>query len=219
MLRAAAHGDSQARSTFVELYTTAIRGFLGGRWRRRPLADEIDDAVQEIFVECFKVGGVLERADAERGHFRGLLYGVVRNVARRMEERALDHGRIRPDESAWIDQLASDDAGQTTLFDQSWARGVMRESMNRMLTTAQDAGEQAVRRCELLQRRFGDGESIRDIAAEWKVPAQHLHNDYRKARGEFYRSLREVVAFHASSTIDIDAECRRLISLLSAPSP
>ena len=67
---------------------------------------------------------------------------------------------------------------------------------------------------ELLERRFGDDEAIRHIAADWRVPAQDVHNAYRKARSEFYRCLKEVVADHAPEGADLDAECRRLLGLL-----
>jgi hypothetical protein len=46
------------------------------------------------------------------------------------------------------------------------------------------------------------------------VPAQDVHNAYKKARKEFYRCLREVVAFHRPGVTDLDGECRALLSML-----
>jgi len=44
--------------------------------------------------------------------------------------------------------------------------------------------------------------------------ALKAHNLYRKARIEFYRCLRDAVAFHARPGADLDAECRRLLASL-----
>ena len=214
MLRAASSGNAEARSVFSQSYRATIRGYLEVRWRGRVLSADIDDATQEVFVECLKPGGVLERADAARGDFRGLLFGVVRNVARRFEERAAERGRIWPEDSAWLQQVADDEAGQATEFDRSWAKELVRRAKSEHRERALEDGEPGQRRIELLERRFGSNEAIRDIAGKWGVPAQDVHNAYRKARTEFYRCLREVVAFHAPAGADLDAECRRLLTLL-----
>lgn len=214
VLSAAAQGDATARSTFSKSYAAAIRNYLAARWRGRILEGEADDATQEVFVECLKSGGVLERADAERGDFRGLLFGVTRNVARRFEKRALARGRMRPEDSAWLQNVASDEPGQATLFDRSWAQAVIRRAKHMHRERAYLDGKAGKKRIELLERRFGSDEAIREIAAQWGVPAQEVHNAYRKARTEFYGCLREVVAFHATAGADLDSECQRLLSHL-----
>ena len=213
VVRAASEGDADARSAFGRSYAGAIRGFLAARWRAsHALRDELDDAVQEVFVECLKPGGVLDRADPERGDFRGLLFAVGRNVARRFEERALARRRIHPDDE-WLGEVASDDPGQETVFDRNWARTLLRLCRRRHRALAFADGEAGRRRIELLERRFRDDEAIRDIAARWGVSADQVHQAYRKARGEFYRCLRDVVARHAPAGADVDAECRRLLHL------
>ena len=57
-----------------------IRAYLAARWQGSALRGELDDAVQQVFVECYKDGGVLERVagKAEPG-FRAFLFGVARN--------------------------------------------------------------------------------------------------------------------------------------------
>jgi len=215
VVHAAAKGDSEARSTFSRNYLSTIRDFLAQRWHGRVLMADVDDASQDVFVECFKPGGVLERADASRGEFRGLLFGVARNVARRFEERAAERRRLRPEDSAWLQHVASDEPGQATMFDRSWARALLRQAKTRHRKLAVEAdGEAGRRRIELLERRFGDDQAIRHIAAAWGVDPQQVHNAYRKARTEFYGCLRDAVAFHAPAGADLDAECRRLLSLL-----
>ena len=87
------------------------------------------------------------------------------------------------------------------------------ERDHRELATAQ--GVDGRRRIELLERRFQAGETIREIAADWGVPAQDVHNLYRKARAEFRACLRRVVAAHIRATEDVDGECERLLALLA----
>ncbi|MCK6461756.1 MAG: sigma-70 family RNA polymerase sigma factor, partial [Planctomycetes bacterium] len=83
IIRAAAAGSVPDRAEFARRYASVIRSYLGARWRNGPLLDEIDDAAQEVFVQCFRPAGALEGVDAERsGGFRAYLLGVVRNVAR-----------------------------------------------------------------------------------------------------------------------------------------
>jgi DNA-directed RNA polymerase specialized sigma24 family protein len=214
LLRAASQGDARARSAFSRDYAVVVRGFLEARWRGRVIAGELDDAAQEVFLECLKPGGVLDRADPARGEFRGLLFGVTRNVARRFEERALEQGRLRPEESGWCERVASDDPGQATLFDRGWARSLVRRSGRLHRERALADGRAGRRRIELLERRFGNDEAIRTIAADWGVPAQEVHNAYRKARTEFYGCLREIVALHSPAGADLESECRRLLVVL-----
>ena len=215
VLRAAAKGDNTARSTFSRSYLSTVRDFFAQRWHGRVLMADVDDASQEVFIECLKPGGALERAEESRGEFRGLLFGVARNVGRRFEERAAERGRLRPEDSAWLQHAVSDEPGQATMFDRSWARALMRTAKKRHRELAIEAdGDAGRRRIELLERRFGDDQAVRDIAAAWGVDAQEVHNAYRKARTEFYRCLREAVAFHAPADADLDAECRRLLGML-----
>lgn len=95
VLRAASTGDAGAKSTFARSYAEPIRAYLGHRWRYSLWEAEIDDAVQDVFVECMKPGGALDHVDQAQGDFRALLYGIVRNVARRFEERAAIHRERR----------------------------------------------------------------------------------------------------------------------------
>ena len=87
-IRAAAAGSAGDREEVARRYLAVIRAYLAARWRGSPLRPDLDDAVQEVFVECFRQGGALEAAGAGRvPSFRAFLYGVVRNVARRFESR------------------------------------------------------------------------------------------------------------------------------------
>ena len=78
-----------------------------------------DGTVQEVFVACFRDGGALQRAQPDRrGGFRAYLYGIVRNVARRFEDR---QARRRPEPGARLDpdRLPADDSTLSRIFDRA----------------------------------------------------------------------------------------------------
>ena len=77
-IRGAAEGDRPSRERFAARYDPVIRSYLGARWRLPDDAAEVDDAAQDVFVECLRTDGPLRRADPERaGGFRAFLYGIT----------------------------------------------------------------------------------------------------------------------------------------------
>src|SRR5262245_14312420 len=100
LIDAAAKGNRDARASFSDRYLPLVRAYLGARWSGTPLVAELDDAVQEVFLDCFREGGVLERADPTRGSgFRAFLHGVVTRAGQRFEvRRARELARQRSEE-------------------------------------------------------------------------------------------------------------------------
>lgn len=216
-MHAASAGDEAARSVFVRSYAGPVRAYLVNRWRSHGLSTDIDDAVQETFLECLKANGALERADPARGDFRGLLYGVVRNVARRFEEQAGKARQRRPDQSVYLDELPHQDAALSRVFDQAWAQSLLREAVALHEAEAKSGDSASRRRFHVLQARHEQGLPIREIAAQLDEPdVGQIHNDYRRARREFAAHLREVTAKHTGAEgEEVDVECRRLTELLA----
>lgn len=210
VIRAAAAGSSADRDELARRYFEVVRAYLAARWRGSPLRGDLDDATQEVFVECFRDGGVLEAAGAGRvTGFRAFLYGVVRNVARRFESRPARAAVPLP-------EVAADEESQSRLFDRSWARAVMAEAAERQKQRAAERGPEAVRRVELLRLRFEENLPIRTIAERWSVPAAELHRAYATARREFRETLLEVVAFHhPGSPAEVEQEAASLLKALS----
>ena len=217
VLRAASKGDTVARSVFARSYLRPIRAYLDRRWRARNLAAHKEDAIQDVFVECYKPNGVIERVVPGQSDFRALLYGVVRNVARRYEERAAKSIQRRPDESVYLDELPDQAEALSRVFDQAWARSVLGQAIERY-RDASSQEEGLARRFRILRLRHDDGLAVREIAAELgEADVANVHNDYRRARREFAAHLRAVVAMHTGAEGEqIDAECRRLTALLNA---
>jgi DNA-directed RNA polymerase specialized sigma24 family protein len=210
LIGAAAGGDVAARDDFARRYQPVARDYFAARWHASPLRSAVDDAVQDVFVECFKPNGVLGKASESPGDgFRPFFHGVLRNVARRHEER-------HKPAVAMPEDLPADDASLGRAFDQAWAKSMLREAA-RVQAELATGNERAMRRVELLRVRFQEGLPIRDIAVRWHEDAAKLHHEYATAREEFRAALQRVMAFHmpAATAVQVDAACRDLLALLA----
>jgi DNA-directed RNA polymerase specialized sigma24 family protein len=122
VIRAAVAGSPSDREELARRYLGAVHAYLSSRWRGSALGDDLDDATQEVFVECFRQGGAVEAAGAGRvPAFRAFLYGVIRNVARRFECRPVRTAGPLP-------EIAADEVSQSRLFDRAWAQALMAEA-------------------------------------------------------------------------------------------
>jgi len=198
LIRAAAGGSAKDRETFALLYEPVVRAYLGARWQQSPLLREIDDVVQDVFVECFKQGGALDRVEYRTrvGAFHAFLHGVVRNVAGRVEEKR-ELRRERQEQTGFeVRDFAADEEPLSRAFDRAWMMAPLRQAVRRQEEDARARGEAACRRVELLRLRFARDLRIREIAQQWDMPAETLHREYATAREEFKSSLRAVLEFH-----------------------
>jgi RNA polymerase sigma factor (sigma-70 family) len=208
MIRGAVSGNPDDRDKFARCYLSVVRNYISHRWRGRPhLLSHIDDAIQDVFLECFKQGGILETADPNRdGGFRAFLLGVVRNVALR---------RVSGGGSA-LEQTLDDETSLSRVFDRDWAKALLREAAERQAERAREDGPEALRRVELLRLRYQEGKQIQDIAVTWNMDAEDLHREATKARKEFDAALKAVVAYHyrGSSPKEIRDKCVELLTFL-----
>jgi RNA polymerase sigma-70 factor (ECF subfamily) len=216
LIESAAAGDRGARNSFAERYLPLVRAYLEARWRARLSPTELEDAVQDVFVECLKSEGVLEHNRDRRGRgFRAYLLGAVRHVALRIEARGARSLDGVPRPAVELELVPADEESCSRAFDRSWAAALMREAALHHQLRAHTRGAAALRRVELLRRVFQDGLRIADLAREWGVAAAELHREYALARREFSTSLREIVAFHSpESDAAVERECAELIDLL-----
>ncbi len=212
LVRGAAAGDAARRAEFAERYLPLVRRYLAERWRGTGSIDQLEDAAQEVFVECLREGGVLASVDPERaGGFRAFLFGAVRNVARRFEAARSDRERVG---TLGPGDLEAPDRRLDDVLDHEWALCLMRQAAEHHRRIALARGAAARQGVELLRLRFEEDLPVREIAARWGEDAAVVHRRYRQAREEFRRSLRAVVAFHNPGASDLDAECKRLLDLL-----
>ena len=215
IIRGAAEGNVLDRAEFARRYAAVIRSYLGARWRGGPLFAEIDDAAQEVFVECFRADGPLSRADPEAaGGFHAYLYGVVRNVARGVEKRYRANRELSGGSKFDFDRVEGNDAPLSAVFDRAWGASLLRLGAERQARHAK-GDDGAMRRVELLRLRFGQDLPIREISKRWDAEPARVHKEYRKARQEYLAALREVVGEHHGGTpAETEAECVRLLDHL-----
>jgi RNA polymerase sigma-70 factor (ECF subfamily) len=213
LIRKAADGLEPDRDDFARLYEPAVRAYLNARWRGTPLRQDTDDAVQNVFLACFKERGALANVEEGRtGGFRGYLFGVIRNTALFMERswhRRKDKPRVPP---APPEEMGAREDHLSVVFDREWARAILREAGIRQSELANERGERAERRVELLRLRFDEGLPIREIAQRWGVEPAWLHHEYSRARKEYRSALLEVVAHHhPGSEGEVERESSRLL--------
>ena len=107
VIRGAASGDQRDQSTFSRRYLPVVRAYLAARWRDAALEQNLEDAIQDVFIECFRAEGVLERADRDQpGGFRAFLFGVVRNIALRTEHNHVEGQARKSPGSSHPEKLA-----------------------------------------------------------------------------------------------------------------
>ena len=211
LIHAAAAGDRSARDGFARLYEPIARTYFATRWRQSAFHARLEDAVQDAFVECFKINGVLAKVvESHPDGFRAFFHGVLRNIARRQESA---RGASQPLPEA----QAADDTSLSVAFDKAWARSLLQEAARIQAETAAKSGDRSIKRVELLRLRFQEGLPIRDIATKWNEDPANLHYEYTLARDEFRAALRRVVAFHSPTATEpqLETACRELLHLLN----
>jgi RNA polymerase sigma-70 factor (ECF subfamily) len=216
VIRKAAAGLDPDREDFARVYEPVVRAVLEARWRHSSLLGEVDDAVQDVFLQCFREGGALMRAERGRpGGFRGFLFGVTRNIAQDHERKAARR-KVHPDlPGRDFDDFPADDERISTILDRAWAESLVREAAALQREWAREKGAEAERRVELLRLRFEEGLPVREIAARWDMEATRVHGEYARAREEFREAFHEVVAFHHPGTKgEVERECARLVGIL-----
>ncbi len=210
LIRAAGEGSEHAMGEFAKRYEPLIRRCLQYRWRSSTKSAWIDDAIQEVFIECIRPGGVLAKADDKfSGGFRSFLRGVVRNIILRFECRPAETNLHSPEDIEAETSLSQ-------VFDREFAKTVMNEASLLQRKLAADRGEPSLKRVQLLEARFQEGLPIRQIAENWGVKSDWLHHEYARARHEFEEALMQVVASHqpASTDAEVRQYCRELLTML-----
>lgn len=216
LIRGAAGGKDAAREEFIARYETFVRRVLGRHWSGRAIAVEMEDTIQNIWVECFKKNGVIERADPNRS-FRAFLCGVIQREEMKVRQKwARD--AVRRDKATFDpEQVLADQTAITRLIDREWALQVMGEAWQAYEQWAEDKGCAALHRVEVLRLRTREGLPPRKIAERVGGDAAQASRDYAQARKEFERTLREIVARHeGDEDKNLDDAVRDLLSLLGA---
>jgi RNA polymerase sigma-70 factor (ECF subfamily) len=214
LVRSAAAGDPESRATYCRLYDPVIRAYLAARWRRGRDDEEVSDGVQEVFLQCFKSGGALGRAESDRpGGFRAFLYGVTRNVAGTIEAARVRRRREVGD--AAFEEIGADEPTASRVFDQEFARALTREARTLLLERARSGGAAGIR-LQALELMYEHGLPSREIARELGLDVAAVYPLMTRARKEFKAALLEVVAsYHpGGSRQEIEERCLEIFSAL-----
>ena len=216
LIHSAAQGDDEARGRFARQYERMIRDYLAKRWQKAPHLEALEDAVQEVFVECFRHRGVLDRVEEGRsGGFRAFFYGVIRNVALRFEKRHRGAHEFQLSTSFDADNLAASEISASKQFDRAWALNILRQAVRRLAERNRGRGREARLRVELLRLRFQEGLPIREIAKRWEVDSILLHRQYTKAQKEFRAVLADMLAAgRRLSPDEVEQELAELYQIL-----
>ena len=127
LIQSASAGSEEDREQFAARYVAIVRMYLAHRWRGTSMLSELDDAIQEVFLELFREGGVLDVVQERRPNsFRSFLYGVSRNVARRREKDIGRQRRRYPAVDIDPERHEAEEASQSRVFDRAWAQAIFR---------------------------------------------------------------------------------------------
>jgi RNA polymerase sigma factor (sigma-70 family) len=216
LVRSAASGDEASRATYCRLYGPVIRAYLAARWRLPVDHEEVSDGAQEVFLQCFKPGGALLRADSDReGGFRAFLYGITRNVAGTIEaaraRRRRDHGAA----GEALEEVPSDETTVSRVFDRAFAQALTREA-RALLAARATPNSPAAARLRALELMYESGMPSRDIAKETGVDVAAIYPLLTRARKEFKAALLEVLAgYHPDDTKEqLERRCIDVFSAL-----
>jgi RNA polymerase sigma factor (sigma-70 family) len=211
-VQSASTQDRRARSRFALRYAPVIRRYLASRWRIATDSQLIDDGIQEVFVECFKRDGALERVRPGRdGGFRAYLYAVTRNVARTLERQR----RRVPAPTAELDREPEDGDRPSVAFDRAWARLVTADAMTEFRDSCSEPVE--LLQLEVLRLRYHEGLPPRQIAQRiGGLDARRISKLIERGLRRYKACLLVVLRRSSPTATDRELErsCRELLQLL-----
>ncbi|MFM1871718.1 MAG: hypothetical protein RL398_1140 [Planctomycetota bacterium] len=216
LVRAAAGGSAGALELLCERCRPLVERWLWFRWRHSPFVGLIEDATQEVFVECLRPDGALSHADPARSEhgFDAYLRGVVAHVAARVERRyARDFAHRRRLAVA----AARADLPQHAVeaqMDRRWVRAVLARALAR-LETPQFATKMAHSAREFLALHLEQGLPVREIARRWHLHAAQVHELRRRAMRRLKNAVLHVLGkSHCRAAADEREAARELLALL-----
>lgn len=209
----AAEQNPARRQAFGKQYLPIVRAYLAARWRLPADHERVEDAVQDVFVQCFRPGGALKHVDPIRpGGFRSFLFGVVRHVAIDAERQRYRLSGLAPNGGDNLDATEANEDLPSQVFDREWARMVAEQAFE--LMSARGGGV-AQRRIAVLRLRYYDGIPPREIAANARMDVRDVYRLLEAGRNQFRATMLEVMAKHHSgeSRSELERRCCELIAL------
>ncbi len=217
VVHGAAGGDPASRAAFAERYGRVVAAYLAARWKLPVDHGDVTDTVQDVFMECFKLAGPLERADSDRpGGFRAFLHGITRNVARRAERKGgmLRHGLRVADLD--LDQIEHAGPTLSAVFDRAWAQNLVRQAMGLIMERAERDGGAAKEAATFLRQRHLENLAPKDIAERHGVPVSRVYQSLKDMRTAFRSAVIDTLAHDhpEDSRAELEKRCVELAQRL-----
>jgi RNA polymerase sigma factor (sigma-70 family) len=218
MILGAAARRPEDQERFAALYTPMVKAYLAARWRLPILHEDVEDAAQEVMLQCFRREGALESVDPALGSgFRAFLYGVTRNVAAMTERKSARTHEAQAAHSGVFERM-NDEASLSHVFDQGWAEVVVREARSHLQRRALMRGGSALLRARALELRYQEGLPPREIALRLGLAAKQVYRLLEDGQTDFQDALLEVMAVHVptASRPELEQKCADLLLLLKS---
>ena len=215
MIEGAALGDDELAEGFVRTYRPVVSTYFAARWRLAESDHRVADAVQQVFLDCLRKGGALERTVKSRGGgFRAFLYGIARTTALGIERsQARDRERLADLDPS---TMPSREESSSHVFDRAWARMLVQEAARRLMRAHRARSTVGCDRFEVLRMRYFEGLAPREIAERLGCEAATVHQALHQARREFHSALLEAMAFREPECgrEELELRCVELLQLL-----
>lgn len=222
-----ASGDSPTSRESLEAVARrcwpAIYAFIRASGRS---PDEATDLTQGFLCDVFLSRKLLEKADQERGRFRTLLMGAVRNYLADMHRRRTATSRSPREGLVALDAMrerGTDPAdgapgSPERAFHARYLAGMIRTAAERLQRELLDAGDEAsweIFRLRVLQPAFqGSATGYEDIAPRFGLERGTCAARLLVAKRRFAAVLMDELRTTVARPEDLDAEVRELLSLL-----
>ncbi len=212
--------------TLYQLYRKPVLAFL---FRRGFAHEKAEDLVQDFFLHSMQ-HQLFEKAETERGRFRGLMLSALQHYAANAHRH--DQAQQRRPAGGFVaaDEVIAEGGNPAILgvdhhtpenaFTLSWARTLLTRVVEALERECKATGKQAhfdiFKRFMLLPILEGAvAPSQRDLALEFGLTEKEVANRLVTARRAYQRLLREEIAQYAADSDEVDAEIRDLFATLS----
>jgi len=219
----------RAREDFAQRYYRPVREFLVVLLRD---AERAQDLAQEFFARIGRPGGLLERADPEKGTFRDYLQEALRNLVidyhRRNREEALHTHPDQASTGGWDFIGVAEFPAAEAAFHLAWVKVTLAEALTRVRAVCCKRKQQV--HLDLFEARYlseaGRAPSWKELGAPYgmdqKTAREHADTVVRHFRLVLRRMLANEIAVPSDGgrrgsrvpEAAIDEEINRLLSPL-----
>jgi len=206
--------DPERRRDAWEQLARRYRGAIRAYFARRLGVVDADDHTQDFLLRSVR-DDWWQRADPERGRFRGFLRMLLdRYAANVRRERKLE---LAGGDDA-IDAQESGDAGPDLAYDRAFAAALAERALSRIATEYARRGQAALfAQLQPLMVEAGPGE-LREKAAATGATPNAMAAALLRLRRAHATAMREELASLLDDATDVDSEWADLASALAASS-